>query len=374
MSAILTKKIRSSRAALRTPGQPVGYILSPRIDFWMTGGVSIVVMSLLLAYIVTQGVSPSSNNAALLGNAIIFQAIINWPHFMGAYSLLYRPAENIRKYPLAAIYVPLVLVLVVIASVVTESNTSWSRIAVNQDVAYFFWLVAAFYLAWHYTGQAWGMIATFARLSNLQFAPGERFVIRAGLRSLLVWHVVWGAQDLPAHWLGGLHAQVPALLQLMNVVCGAAFVAGIVVWSGIWKRMSAVPDARILASWVSIYLWYLVLYFMPEAYPLVQLSHALQYLGFPLRVELNRAATPGQTRTMVWSAGYYGLLIVAGLIVFYLPQSVSSLSQQYTFAFMIASAVSIHHYFVDGTIWKVGNPDVRSKLFAHLPAPKPARA
>lgn len=371
----MSKKSRNAHAPLQTPAPTVGYILSPRIDFWMTGGVSIVVMCVLLAYILTQGVSPSSNNAALLGNAIIFQAIINWPHFMGAYSLLYRPSENIRKYPLAAIYVPLVLALVVIASVLAESNTSWSRIAVNQDIAYFFWLLAAFYLAWHYTGQAWGMIATFARLSKLELTSSERFIIRMGLRSLLVWHVVWGAQDLPAHWLGGLlHAQVPALLQLMNLVCGAAFVAGVVVWWRIRKRAGAAPDARILASWVAIYLWYLVLYFMPEAYPIVQLSHALQYLGFPLRVELNRANTTGQTRSLVWSGGYYVLLIVAGLIVFYLPQSVSSLSQQYTFAFMIASAVSIHHYFVDGSIWKVGNPDVRRKLFAHLAAPQAARA
>lgn len=370
----MTKKARNGRDAPKTPGQATGYILSTRIDFWMTGGVSIVVMCVLLAYIALQGVSPSPDRAALLGNAVIFQALINWPHFMGSYSLLYRPRENIKKYPFAAIYVPLALVLVVIASVATENNASWSSISVNQDVAYLFWLTAAFYLAWHYTGQAWGMIAAFSRLSGLELTSGERFVVRAGLRSLLVWHVVWGAQDLPEHWLGGLHAYVPVMLQLMNVVCGVAFTAGIAVWARTSKRTGAAPDARILASWLAIYLWYLVLYFMPEAYPVVQLSHALQYLAFPLRVELNRAGAPGQTRPLAWSARYYGLLIVAGLIVFYLPQAVSNLAQQYSLAFMIASAVSIHHYFVDGCIWKIGNPDVRRSLLAHLSTARPARA
>lgn len=363
-------KARNGRDVSGTPRQPVGYILSPRIDFWMTGGVSIVAMCGLLVYIALHDVSAPSTKGALLGNAIIFQAMINWPHFMGAYSLLYRPLENIKKYRLASIYVPLALLLVVIASVYTGEYGTWRRITVNQDVAYFFWLAAAFYLAWHYTGQAWGMIATFSRLSNTELTPNERLVIRGGLRLLLVWHVVWGAQDLPAHWLGGLHAYVPKLLWSMNVACSVAFVAGIAVWSRVQKRTGIVPDARILASWGAIYLWYLVLYFMPEAYPVVQLSHALQYLGFPLRVELNRApaltSTPGQFKSILWSARYYLFLIVSGLVVFYLPEAASDRQQQYTFAVMIASAVSIHHYFVDGCIWKIGNADVRKRLFAHL--------
>lgn len=357
--------------------QSVGYILSPRIDFWMTGGVSIVVMCALLIYIALHGASPASNRAALLGNIVVFQALINWPHFMGAYSLLYRPVENIRKHPFAAIYVPALLVLVVVASVIMGDNHDRSRISVNQDIAYLFWLAAAFYLAWHYTGQVWGMIATFSRLSNLELAPQERLIVRLGLRSLLVWHVVWGAQDLPARWLGALHGYVPKALILMNVVCMIAFLAGLAVWLTVFGRRGAMPDARVLASWLAIYLWYLVLYFMPEAYPIVQLSHALQYLSFPLRVELNRTLptqnTPTKIKSMMWSARYYIVLIVTGLIVFYLPEYVSHSSQQYSFALMIASAVSIHHYFVDGCIWKISNVDVRRSLLAHLPTARPAQ-
>lgn len=365
---------RNSRGASTVSVQPVGYILSPRLDFWMTGGASIVVMSLLLAYVAWHGVSGSPDKAALLGNMILFQAIINWPHFMGAYSLLYRPTENIKKYKFAALYVPMVLVTIVVFSVLIGDRSTWSRVSVNQDVAYLFWLVAAFYLAWHYTGQAWGMIATFSRLSNLELTSKERVVVRLGLRSLLVWHVVWGTQDLPARWLNGLDVYIPTLLQAMNVLCSTAFVAGLAVWWRASKRIGAMPDARILASWLSVYMWYLVLYFMPEAFPAVQLSHALQYLAFPLRVELNRAGTTAQTKSLFWSARYFAFLVVAGVTVFYLPETVSNLSQKYTFAVMIASAVSIHHYFVDGCIWKIGNPDVRKSLLAHLSMTRPARA
>ncbi|HKQ31180.1 MAG TPA: hypothetical protein VJS66_07845 [Burkholderiales bacterium] len=369
---------KAGNSAVASATTSIGYIVSPCIDFWMTGGASIVAMCVLLAYIALHGVSESSSKAVLLGNMIVFQAIINWPHFMGAYSLLYRPSENIKKYPFASIYVPMVLVAIVVLSVLTGDHVSWSRVLVNQDIAYLFWLAAAFYLAWHYTGQAWGMIATFSRLSNTEIMPIERFAIRIGLRLLLMWHVVWGAQDLPAHWLIGLHPYLPSLLTLMSVLCGVAFAAGIVVWLRVAKRMGAVPDARILASWVAIYLWYLVLNFMPEAYPIVQLSHALQYLPFPLRVELNRAtslaSTAERVKSMTWSAKYYVALIVAGLVVFYLPEAASDRSQQYTFAVMIASAVSIHHYFVDGCIWRISNADIRRNLFAHLSLARLARA
>lgn len=374
----MTQRSRNPHDARAGSAPTVGYIISPRIDFWMTGGISIVAMCALLVYIAFHGAPGSSNKAELFTNIVVFQALINWPHFMGAYSLLYRPTENIKKYALAAIYVPLALLLIVVASIVTGDNATWSNISVNQDVAYLFWLAAAFYLAWHYTGQAWGMIATFSRLSNLQLTSSERSVIRLGLRSLLVWHVVWGAQDLPARWLGGLHAYIPNLLVLMNVVCAIAFVAGVAVWLTVYGRTGARPDARVLASWLAIYLWYLVLYLMPQAYPVVQLSHALQYLAFPLRVELNRAmpaaSTPAKIKSMIWSARYYVILIVTGLIVFYLPEHISNSSQQYTLALMIASAVSIHHYFVDGCIWKISNVDVRRSLLAHLSVTRPARA
>ena len=33
---------------------------------------------------------------------------------------------------------------------------------------------------------------------------------------------------------------------------------------------------------------------------------------------------------------------------------------------IIGIAVNIHHYYVDGSVWKMSNPRVRAQLFAHL--------
>jgi hypothetical protein len=91
----LTKKRKTART--QTPAPALGYILSPRIDFWMTGGVSVVVMLLLLLYIAFHGATGPSDPTKLSANIVVFQALINWPHFMGAYRLLYRPPRSMLR-------------------------------------------------------------------------------------------------------------------------------------------------------------------------------------------------------------------------------------------------------------------------------------
>ena len=37
---------------------------------------------------------------------------------------------------------------------------------------------------------------------------------------------------------------------------------------------------------------------------------------------------------------------------------------------LILMFINIHHYFTDGVIWHISNPDVRKELFAHVPKQK----
>ncbi len=44
---------------------------------------------------------------------------------------------------------------------------------------------------------------------------------------------------------------------------------------------------------------------------------------------------------------------------------------------LILMFVNIHHYFTDGVIWHISNPDVRKELFAHVhphAEPRPVKA
>ena len=361
-----------------------GYIVSESADFWLTGGISICVMSLVLLYRMFVGGSESELQvSSILGSAIVLQVLLNWPHFMGSYSILYSPKDNIRRYKAATIYVPLILGFIIFYALDFSTIGAWYHFTVNTKVAYSLWLVAAFYLAWHYTGQTWGMMAVFAQLSGLSFTPMERMVFRYCLRVLLVWHVVWGAQDLPPSWFGGVLSQnIDLALVIANVLGILSFLISFAVILLIKKRTGKYVDRRIFASWLSIYTWYLVLFFLPDAFMLVQASHALQYLAFPFRVELNR--TEGyisklkkkrsknnvKVKTfsvMSWGFRYYSILVIAGLMFFYFPEFIFSVnSDGVGVAFMIASAINIHHFFVDSCIWHIRSKEVKGVLFKHL--------
>jgi len=323
----------------------------------------------VLIYLSFRG--PSEAESINLGHILILQALINWPHFMASYRLLYSPVSNVKKHPFATIYVPVLLIVLASIAIFTGQGVQANTLYVNQTLVYFFWLGAAFYLAWHYTGQAWGMVCSFAFLAGVKMDSAERLMIRASLRVLLVWHVVWGAQDLPAAWLGFVHPYLLDILHLVTITAFITFATGIIGFIRISKRTGLTPTPQMIAPWIAIHLWYLTLNFEPNMYLFVQFSHALQYLIFPLRVELNRKGhhKTGKNVFTQFRLGIslYLALVCIGIVVFYLPEVVFQHGNQaFTIAVLVASVISIHHYFVDGCIWKISNPDVRAQLFAHV--------
>ena len=54
------------------------------------------------------------------------------------------------------------------------------------------------------------------------------------------------------------------------------------------RRTGQLPPARALVAWFAIFVWYAVMARDPKALFWIQIAHALQYLAFPIRVELNR--------------------------------------------------------------------------------------
>ena len=105
-------------------------------------------------------------------------------------------------------------------------------------------------------------------------------------------------------------------------------------------------------------------------FPLLQIFHALQYLVFPLRVEINQYSARRQrseTKQILHGVAYYLFLVFVGLVVFELP-TVPTLwgNARLNFLAVVSAFVNIHHYFIDGAIWKIRNPQVRRDLFAHL--------
>lgn len=355
-----------SASTVRSERARPNSILSPVVDFLCVGGLSLIVFVPLLA-------SGRSDLVMIGAGAQAWIAtLINMPHFMASYRLVYRSRETIMKHKWASMYVPMILIAY-IAVALWEAQESPVLVVVLVSVS-------SAYLAWHYTGQVWGMMASYAYLGGAGFEKVERTLIRSGLRILLVWHITWFLYTQLRD-----PARVRPLYMIVSAGTLVAFGLGLAGLIRMKRRIGKFPPARALVAWVAIFVWYAVMARDPKALFWIQIAHALQYLAFPIRVEINRTAkgtAQKAARIGVHMAIYAVVLLGASyLIAQVVPGSAMSVVGNIfgeepgkVAPVLILMFINIHHYFTDGVIWKISNPEVRKDLFAHVPRPEQPRS
>ena len=342
-------------------------IIHPVVDLLCVGGLSILVIVPLLV--------SGREDLAFIGIPALAwtQSVINYSHFMASYRIIYRDRATILRHKWASIGIPLFLVLACVVAFWQEGLGRPEGLALLVAGA-------SAYLAWHYTGQAWGMMASYTYLGGDRFEKGERVLIRGSLRVLLIWHVVWFAKiwvNRPR--LDGSFLEEPFwLTPLYQAASVAAVIALLVGAAGIgrfWLRTRHLPPARALVAWLATFVWYAALarWGLPALF-LVQVAHAIQYIEFPARVEFNRATRNAAGRAAVHMAGYVVLLLLISFVVVLLvPGPAMSVvagllgtEPSRAGPVLLMTFINIHHYFTDGVAWKISNPQVRKELFAHV--------
>src|SRR5438067_13038155 len=132
-------------------------ILSRALDLLLVGGLSLVVFVPLLLSGRTDLVLIGAGAQAWVATAI------NMPHFVASYRLVYRSRESILRHKWASIYVPAILLVYIVLAL-------WeAQYAAQPLLVLVFIGVASAYLGWHYTGQVWGMMASYAYLEGTAF-------------------------------------------------------------------------------------------------------------------------------------------------------------------------------------------------------------
>jgi hypothetical protein len=342
-------------------------MVSPVIDTLCVGGLSILVC---VGLIVAGPVPLDEHLPSLV--PYVLTAAITWPHFMASYRLLYATRDSVLTYRVASLYFPFALaaygVFAILRSPVTTVHVSLLSLA------------ASVYLARHYAGQTWGMIASFSYLEGVPPSARERGVMLWSLRLIMTWHIVWAAArgiGTVAPSLAPLAARFDARVDPIAFVSFALGVAGLTMLA---RRTHVFPPIRIVVPWLALYAWYALLRRDPASLVVVQLAHALQYLVFPLRIEetrRDRAARPiTARRALLWLAPLIVLSVCAfaGLpSLFRLCYAGAGGAGDLANAFLavFVAFVNIHHYFIDGSLYKLRNPAVRRDLFAHVQAAGP---
>ena len=333
-------------------------IITPSIDLILSGGLSIGVLAAVA--LLSLSISPD----LVLQDFVVLTVVLNGTHFMASYRLLYSSKDFARSYPWASVGVPVILLAYGALALGACAYDPDLRLPIQLLL-----VVASLYLALHYTGQVWGMVATFAKLEQLRFDETERGCIKASLKVLAAWHIVWALRLIP-EIASGYGTFLSTLLFLLSIVALALCGCATYMMFRAAHRCKKPLALRVVTPYMAIHVWYAFLCIYPQSIFWVQIFHALQYLPFPSRVELNRATTEQSDSTRALSTWfvYAATLVAASIVVFVVVPWLTSHDGFGTNpAWLVLSAIiNIHHYFIDGCIWKISNPIVSKELFAHV--------
>ena len=359
------------------PQAPPRAITVPFLDAFCCGGVSIAVVVALVA----GGMAfPGAELPYSFYLIMITESLINFPHFMASYRLLYSSRKTVREHLFVAVILP-VLMLGIVASCVAYEMTGGKiqGSAPTIGLMALFSPFAPILLGWHYTGQAWGMTACFAYIGGLRIELSERRMLLLGLRTLWFYHVILVLDAMEFHYVFGtfaedVHAIIVLLITLTRVAVFVTFLVGLEGFRRIATREQKKIPIRCWLPWGAIFAWYVMADMHRGTFVLLQVFHSLQYMVFPLRVEFNqyRTNSPDAPMPNVWRhiMLYYLALVVVGLFAFKSPELATfAVSSEIKLAAMISAAINMHHYCTDSVVWKIRNPEVQQALFGHL---KPA--
>jgi tetratricopeptide (TPR) repeat protein len=296
--------------------------------------------------------------------AFYFLAMIfNYPHFMATIYRAYHTRQNFERYKIVTLHVTLLVVLTGIMLHASYRLLPW------VFTLYICWS------PWHYSGQNYGLLMMFARRSGATLEQAERRWIRAAFVAsylmLLASFETGGSTDPLILSLG-----LPAKFSLpARLILGAAFALFTFLgFKGLIRRSSVRAMAAPLTLALTQFLWFVLptLLELHAAYQVPQtryssgilaVLHSAQYIWITSYYQQREAKASGQTK---WSMGGYFVTLIAGGIALFIPGPwlVSYIFRfDFTTSFLIFTAlVNIHHFILDGAVWKLRDSRVASLL------------
>lgn len=333
------------------------YFVHPLFDAFFAGGFSILAFG---AFALLKG-RVALDDAAIRWSAACFW-IINWPHFSATLHRLFSHPEHGKQYPVTAFVLPVVVVLGVLAS-----------FASTDLVAGLFVKLFLIWSPYHFSGQSVGIGLLYARRAGIVLPDYFRktvsvFVFLTFLAATA--RSETGREGLVFYGIStpgfGLPDWVPLLLGWCLAAAAIAVVGLLVNWS---VRERRVFPWIVVLPWATQATWFVFGPSVSAYYVLVPLFHSLQYLpiawAIQLKSRMDREKIAPSLR-YAWSetARWYGWNVLGGAALFWgLPAAVTQAGIPAGLATgILIAAVQIHHFFVDGVIWKLRDPNVGSPL------------
>ncbi|HYL47179.1 MAG TPA: tetratricopeptide repeat protein [Candidatus Limnocylindrales bacterium] len=289
--------------------------------------------------------------------------VFNYPHFMATIYRAYHTREDFEKYKFFTLHVTLLLAA--------------TAVVMHASPRLFPWVFTLYicWSPWHYTGQNYGLMMMFVRRSGASVTPNERQWLHAAFWAsylmLLASFETGGSSDLLILSLG-----LPAKITLpVRIALGATFAAFVFLgFRTLVQRTSLRAMAAPLVLAVTQFLWFVLptLLELHASYQIPQtryssgilaVLHSAQYLWITIYYQQREARAEGQSG---WRLATYFVALMAGGIALFIPGPwlVSRIFHyDFTTSFLIFTAlVNIHHFILDGALWKLRDSRIASLL------------
>jgi tetratricopeptide (TPR) repeat protein len=354
MSTVTTSAPADRSAQIAAPGGP--WIYRPSIDLLVgCGGWSAPLLAFSFA-------AAHSNSRAWPVAFYALALLFNYPHFMATVYRAYHSYTEFAKYRIFTVHVAALLGLAGLLAHVWYPALPWIF------TLYICWS------PWHYTGQNFGILMLFARRAGVSPSAAERRAlywafVASFVLLMLSFHT--GASGDPLILSLGLAARYTlparAVLAVFFVAASGWAFYSLARRSG----LRAVAPSLLLA--VTQFLWFLLPAMMelvsgrdvPQtrySSGILAVLHSTQYLWITSYYQAREARAAGQS----WNLGRYLVTLVAGGIALFIPGPwIASRIFHADFAasFLTFTAlVNLHHFILDGAIWKLRDSRIASFL------------
>jgi tetratricopeptide (TPR) repeat protein len=352
-----SKSKRKSNTAKVTATKDSSWIYAKGLDLVVGCGAWSAPL-LLLGYFFGK---ESNSTASILfyGLALVF----NYPHYMATVYRAYHRREDFAKYRFYTIHLTILLVLTVIIS-------HWAYALLP--------IVFTIYLTWspwHYTGQNFGIAMMFARRKGATPTRANRNALYISflasyLLLFLTFHSIPSSDSLVISLgIPGSFANVAKVLLFIVFIISGFWSLRSLIQQTSWRAMIA-PITLFTTQFFWFVLPTILQSFDKTQIPQTRYSsgvlavmHSAQYLwitSYFARKESNASAGSK------WKPLAYFAILVAGGIALFVPGPwLVSYLFKYDFAssFLIFTAlVNIHHFMLDGAIWKLRDKRVANLL------------
>ncbi len=341
--------------------RPSVYFLHPAADFALAGGLSIAMAGAMAAFY-----APTRTEAVIVIAAQLLW-VCNWPHFAATSHRLYHRWDNIRQYPLTALFIPWVILAVAAWSIASPDLVAPAFVKL-----YFLWS------PYHFAGQTVGVTALYLRRAGVEVRPWERRAYGAAIYSSFLFLVLRsesGERLMQFYGISFPSLGLPAWVATAGLVYTHVAFAALGVCYVRWcRRAGRIVPPIVLVPALAQQTWFVWSLGVVSFLEFVPFFHSLQYLlvawSMQLKEKKDRTGRAGSAG-YVWgeTVRWYALNVAGGAVLFWvLPRAVAAGAGVELAVAMgvLSAAVQVHHFFVDGVIWKLKRETVASPLMGDL--------